>query len=223
MEEGCGPDWEQDIAPRFTAWRDRGSQIVEHLRDYHQAILIDRYWVAQGRYGIKVQSTWRRLIQTVLSAEGRDSISVSTIRQYQAQELASRTGQTCLLELFPLPAPKVGTWPYSHLAPEIPYLATRAQYKRHVKASRIDVLAQIIRNKHPAHVVLYGKSYEDDWSSLVNACREGPEGTFEWNHHMAHIRSYQVGPTNFWLVPHPNARGLPADVFTQLGVLMRAD
>lgn len=221
MEEGCGPDWHRDIAPRFTAWNTRGRQLVEHLRDYHAAILINRYWVAQGRYGIKVQNTWRRLIQAVLAAEGSDNITVPNIVEYQAQELATPSGKTCLLELFPLPSPKIGAWPYAHLASQTPYLATRTQYKRHVIASRIDVLARIIRRNEPAHVVLYGKSYDDDWFSLVSACCEEPPRPIKWNDRTAHIRSYQVGSTAFWLAPHPNARGLPAGVFTRLGVLMR--
>ncbi|HEV2199981.1 MAG TPA: hypothetical protein VGR73_09170 [Bryobacteraceae bacterium] len=96
MEEGGDST---SFERRVSVWRDRGSSIIEDLREYHVAIKLEDLFVSSAR----LQSTWKQLIRITLRAEGLPC-SVDAIREYQARQLGRRDGGTALLELYPLPA-----------------------------------------------------------------------------------------------------------------------
>ena len=212
MEEGCGPDWDTDVRPRFEQWKDRGRKQTEHLRDFHLAIGVTKHWKRVNGRPVKVQFTWRRLIETILAARG-DVVTDESVSEYQAAELGTLDGQSCLLELLPLPSPNVKGFGYEHLANEqYPYFADRSLYREHIMEARIANLRRLIADNNPRHVVLYGKSYQRKWNDLVMNSR--------W-HVDAQVQRCRLFKSNVWLVPHPAAHKIPRGLFVALGEKMR--
>lgn len=212
MEEGCGPNWDNDVAPRFHVWQNRGAVELEDLRDYHAAIGIAQHWVPP----VVIQRTWRRLIETILTAENGIPPTAAEISTYQAEHLGSVDGQSCLLELLPLPSPSINQFAYTHLAnEEYPFFANRRLYKRRVRNSRINHLRNMIAEHPESHIVLYGTTHIRLWNELVqNAPWEQMPHWPQW------IKRCNLFDRFVWLVPHPNARGIPGDLFGTLGGLL---
>jgi hypothetical protein len=212
MEEGCGSDWNTDVQPRFAQWRARGSNQTEHLRDFHFAIGVTQHWEGLERRPVKVQFTWRRLIETILAARG-DDVADESVATYQAVELGTLDGQSCLLELLPLPSPNVKGFGYEHLANEdYPYFASRRLYRKHIMDARIANIRGLIADNKPRHVVLYGKSYQRRWDELVMG------GHWDVDTQVQQCRLFE---SSIWLVPHPAAHKIPRDLFVTLGEKMR--
>jgi hypothetical protein len=215
MEEGCGPDWEQDVVPRFEVWRNRGGHQLEDLRTYHADIGIVTHWEEP----VEIQATWRRLIQTVLTAEHGVAPTPQEIATYQAKQLGSQDGQTSLLELFPLPSPQIGQFAYAGLAnDQYPFFATRNQYQNHIAPTRIEHLRAMIQLAHSAvrHIVLYGTTHLGYWNALVmNTPWEATP--------IPQIQHCHLFGKHIWLLPHPTAFGTPGDRYCGLGLLMREE
>jgi hypothetical protein len=213
MEEGCGPDWNLDARPRFERWQARGRRQTEDLRGFHFDIGIRKHWEATNGKPVKIQFTWRRLIETILAVEGEVATD-EKIARYQAQYLGTPDGETCLLELLPLPSRRVSEFGYEHLANEAyPFFCKRAAYRKHVLGARIAHLQCLIAQYKPRHVVFYGKSYRKAWEMLV---RNTPWVTVDgW------IRRCQFSGAQVWLTPHPAAHKIPRNLFTSLGEKIR--
>lgn len=210
MEEGTGPSWEQHIEPRFYAWQIRGGQEFEDLRAYHEAIDVHELFTDTP----KIQSTWRRLIQTVLSSQGEDATNTQRIAAYQANELGTHAGDTCLLELMPLPSPSIREWYYAHLAAELPFLASRRTYTPHVRPCRIEGLRGLIAEHKPRHVVFYGRTFKQHWAAIT-----APHALYALAG-QSHILRATGAHTTYWALPHPNARGVSGNPYIRLGELM---
>lgn len=215
MEEGCGPDWETDVLPRFVSWRERGRNETEHLHDYHFSIGITHHWAHEDNAQIVVQFTWRRLIEAILSATRGPAqpITPIDIATYQSEQLGSLDGESCLLELFPLPSPNTAVFAYAFLAnEEYPFFATRGRYTRFIKGHRINHIRTMIEQSGEGHVVLYGSTLAPAWNELVmNA---------QWEQIGESVRRCHLFGRYIWFVPHPRAWNLPAGFFANLGHLM---
>jgi hypothetical protein len=211
LEEGCGPDWETDIAPRFVQWNARGRRKIEDVRDYHAAIGITRHWVAP----VKVQRTWRRLIETVWAANHGAAPSKEDIQDYQMKRLGMAEDETCIMELLPLPSRNVGQFPYIHLAnEEYPFFGTRELYREHIMDTRIAYIRRLIAEKKEGHVILYGYTRRDAWDSLIAPA--------QWEQMHEYIERCQINKVYVWLVPHPTAWRIPGDLFITLGKMIRS-
>ena len=213
MEEGCGPNWQADVLPRFVQWDKRGRSEIENLRNFHFDIGITQHWEPVDGRPIKLQLTWKRLIETILTANGKLHAREDIV-DYQSQHLGTLEGDICLLELLPLPSPKVREFGYAHLANEqYPYFASRALYKNYIMAQRIARIREMIAERQPRHIILYGTSYVRQWSNLVmNA---------EWKQIDNQIRCCKYLESQVWLVPHPAARNIPNNLFVTLGENIR--
>lgn len=96
----------EEVCERLRVWHARGRRTVDDTVDdivaYHRAIRADKWFVGDPP---QVQKTWGELVRIRLSkADAR--ISEPSIAKYQAERMAGRNGENCLLELLPLAAPK---------------------------------------------------------------------------------------------------------------------
>ncbi|GGX77165.1 hypothetical protein GJV26_16755 [Massilia dura] len=213
MEEGCGPDWDKDVKPRFEYWEARKRKQTEDLRDFHFSIGIRNHWEPIDGRPIKVQFTWKRLIETILAATG-GIITSENIVDYQSKHLGTLDGNNCLLELLPLPSPNVREFGFKHLAnEEFPFFASRAKYRKHIMQARIDAIRNLISDKKPRHIVLYGLTYERQWSDLVKNAN--------WKTLDNFVKCCRISESHVWLVPHPAAHNIPRKLFEELGERMK--
>ena len=205
MEEGSGTGLDE-LARRVAAWHERGQRPLEDLGDFHRAIGLDRHF----RSPYPLQSTWRPLLRTLLAWRGEAS-SPRRLREVQASELGTTTGDTALLELLPLPAPSVAHWPYATLAPAHPELVDRRTYRTMTEPRRLETLQRLVRRAMPSVVVCYGLQYRAAWASLS-------EGELV-EQHLAGVRYWRGAhaKTVVLVVPHPVARGASSAFWEGLG------
>ncbi len=209
-EEGGGGSID-DVRQRLTAWSGRGRRELEDVYDYHEAIGVTHLF---GQHP-KIQPTWGKLIRSLLKAKGQEA-TLDQIRGYQGQNLARAGGETCLLELLPLPSPNAGRWLYSDYS-QLLQLRERQVYKEFYAAQRANDIRQRILEYKPRVVVFYSSDawYQQWWNIIAAGVRFS-----------SHVREgFQYGDdgsTLFVITKHPTARGVTNQYFEAIGDLIAA-
>lgn len=188
MEEAGGAT-EQEIARQLEIWdmwgRDELLDVVEYAREMD----------ITSWYGDKpaLQRTWRNLIRALLTAKGQ-AVDNEVMRQYQKTEWGTKSGETCLLELLPLPSPSIGHWIYGQIS-TLPYLATREAYLQYVVNSRVSQLQERVTRYQPKAVVCYGAGYRSYWKKIakVESWKYSPKG----------VNYAAINSTLFIITKHP--------------------
>lgn len=212
MEEACGKDPLVEIPLRLNKWSARNHPVVDDLADYHEEI---GYGAIFAQPPQRIQSTWAKLIRAVFAANGHEAPSRTEFGNYQANQLGRANGETCLLELFPLPSRGLSHWYYSQLT-NLPYLKTRKLYCRHVIDARIAGLQALICEKKPSVVVCYGLTHAVYWTRLL-----GGKAWIDTQYNG--IQCGWLGETLILKVMHPVARGVTNEYFRNVGRLMGAE
>jgi len=174
MEEGGGNSV-TDISSRLNAWIKRGRRELENLAGYHAEFGISNLFGPNH----KLQSTWGKLIRVLLSAKG-PLPTIDEVRKYQGLHLGRSSGDTCLLELLPLPSPSTNNWLYGQHS-QLPYLTNRETYKQMFITLRIALLKDRIIEHGPKVVIFYSHSLSN---TLARDCRYWPyirKDHYEWN------------------------------------------
>lgn len=206
MEEGGGDSFEA-IARQLDIWDRWGQKELLDVAEYARAMNITRWYGDTP----KLQPTWKHLIRVVLTAEGQ-SVDSETMRQYQKNVIGTRDGNTCLLELMPLPAPSISSWLYKDIS-ALPYLLSRATYQEYVMPFRVAHLQKKIEHHRPQAVVFYGLRYNDQWKVIagVDYWETAPEG----------VRYAVNNSTLFISSSHPVGRGASNQYFINIGNFIR--
>jgi len=201
MEEGGGSF--EEVKRRLDAWHRRGRREVEDLRPFHEAFGMVKFFQDPAA----LQPTWNKLIRVVLSATD-PSTTIKSVRKHQQEQLGITGGETCLLELLPLPSPSTKHWFYAEHS-RLPQLATREQYKQYYMPLRAPHIAQLIACHRPCVVMFYGAAYRQCWKDIA--------GAPHWDAHANGVVSAQKDGTLFVITKHPVARGLRSDDFEAVG------
>lgn len=88
------------------------------------------------------------------------------ILDYQRHHLGVLDGQTCLLELLPLPSPTTRTWHYGEWS-KLEWLATREKYHQHITTTRACFLACRIERHRPSTVIFYCSAWYCVWPAIA--------------------------------------------------------
>jgi hypothetical protein len=129
------------------------------------------------------------------------------VRNYQTRHLASSTGETCLLELLPLPSPSTDRWIYAEHS-RLPLLKDRRSYLQALLPRRIVHLRSMISERRPRFVVLVGLSYLDHWTQIVGTDLPiRPEQPVS----LSHLGTTAVA------IRHPNSVGVGNGYFEDVG------
>lgn len=201
MEEAGGKSF-QEISQRLTTWVTRGKRELEDVAEFHKDIGITRLFSQDP----KIQPTWGRLIRIVLGAQYKHP-SLEQVKKYPRDSLGRLDGDTCLLELQPLPSPSTREWVYSRYS-NLPYLKNREIYIDVVFELRITHLRMLIRAHKPKYVVFYGASYRQYWEAILG-------GKFQTDDQ--NLDTGRSDSTRFYLVKHPAARGITDKYFDLVG------
>jgi hypothetical protein len=205
MEEGGGGTLEE-IASRLRTWDYRAGQELEDVRTYHEALQIDQFF----KDPVVLQPTWAQLIRVFLAANGLPA-ETEAIKTFQKDGLGRQGGNTCLVELMPLPSPGTNRWFYSKWSC-LPYLRTRDAYKAAIQPMRLNHLKSRIKEYRPRCVVFYGKSYRTSWEEIAGTQMSTvqPNG----------FGLCRKGSTQFLITQHPAARGARNEYFIAAGKLL---
>lgn len=206
MEEGGGGTLDE-ITKRFASWESHGrgelSDLVSHHTDSDLSHLAGK--------SAKLQTTWSQLIRIVLASEGRPTDNES-VRAYQQSRLGRIGGETCLLELMPLPSPNAGAWLYGQHS-SLPELRSRSEYMESYADMRTRRLRRRVEEHKPPVVVFYSFTYIERWRQIAGVeLKMVPIGG---------VKTYSGGSehTSFVVVPQPAHRmkGKGKDYYLQVG------
>ncbi len=210
MEEGGGKDL-KEIQKRLSLWEDRGKRELEDIADY--SIKLDaknRFFT--GKYAL--QTTWNKLIRIVLSAQTA-ATEVDTVRKYQLEKLGRLDGETCLLELMPLPSYSTKSWIYSEYSALVE-LKSRETYFSSYAERRADGIKKKIEKHRPSAVVFYSvnPSYMEWWEKIA--------GTSFRDNNVGDNSYYSADRdgTKFLIVKHPATKGISNNYYHEIGKLL---
>jgi len=209
MEEGGGSTL-PEIELRVRLWAQRGQRELEDVADYHRALGMNQFFVQPTQ----AQPTWNKLIRVVLAMQ-QPSPTLDMVKTYQREMFGSPGGDTCLLELLPLPSPSIGKWIYSDFA-TVEGLQSRETYRNRYAELRARHLKQKILEHRPLAVVFYGVDswYQQWWRMIANTDFETSEIDG------AVCYSAFVQSTKFFVIKHPASRGITNDYYHQIGRLL---
>jgi hypothetical protein len=212
MEEGGDPTLAESLG-RIARWGERGEQEIEDLAGHRRGNDATVKWFRERP---PIEPTWGKLIRLLLAAEGHDAASREAVRAYQRDRLGADDGETCLLELLPLPSRSSKAWIYGGLSSP-PDLSSKETYRERYAPARAEHLKQRVQERRPTVVVFYSADrwYRRWWELIADApfaqVRAGP-------HSFDMARN---GVTTFAIVKHPATKGLPNAYFEAVGRAVR--
>ncbi len=162
MEEGGGGEANLRVRLQF--------EPVEDLERAHRLLGVTKFHAGRP----VIQRTWRAMAYLMLRLENRPADRES-IRTYQAQELGRFGGDSMLVELMPIPKPRIGRWDYEKVLPQF---ASREDYYSTVKPDRIQLLRELMEQHEPQLVVGYGKQFWSDYCELFPGMVGDEQGPF---------------------------------------------
>ena len=131
MEEGGGNDLDQ-ATKRLNAWVELGRKELVDICEFHLKINFPYYFKDPE----KLQKTWMQQARIVLASKGSPS-STDEVRVYQRDVIGRKNGETCLLELFPLPSPSSKSRNYDFWS-DLPFLKERKTYRDYCVPWRVE-------------------------------------------------------------------------------------
>lgn len=150
--EERGGDTLEDVDARLRAWDSRGRLELEDVFEFSEKAGQGRWFGPKAR----LQRTWANFIRIVLGAEGLDA-GREKVRQYQSRHFGRAGGETCLVNLMPLPSRSCNEW-------------------RH---ANISTLPHLERESPSLHGVLCGATRE---ANPKANCRVSPQSCYIWKH-----------------------------------------
>ena len=181
MEEGGGNS-EGEIVARFAAWEKRGERSFEDMKALctatgHADLL------AWGSSNAPYQKTWCALIKQQGERENKPAL-VNNPVVYQRTEWLTENGETCLLNLMPLPSKGIDSWQYGAWS-DLPALRTRKLYTDAFVDARIMAIREAILEHRPKQVIFFGLSNREYWNRIKAGITELTGTAFDLIEHPA--------------------------------------
>ena len=148
--EEAGAGTPEELQARLTAWDQRGRRELEDAPVFYPACGQPRWHGPNA----SLQRTWRQLMRMLLLARSQP-VGEDALLEYQKHMLGAFSGNVCLTELSPLPAPSHRQWPYAAHEALPAWMQNREQFAQTVAAGRIATLREKIAIHHPRAVVFY--------------------------------------------------------------------
>lgn len=210
IEEGGGNDI-GEVEKRLNVWKDRGSKELEDLFEYHMEIGIDKYF----KKGPVKQKTWSKLIHLILSYHNRES-GDNHIRGYQKDRLGRADGESCLMELLPLPSPGNNSWNYDTFS-NMEMLKTHEIYRDAIANHRVRNIRKKINEHRPRNVIFYAKDkkYINHWLDIIDLKGVPIE------HAKESFIFIKENNTNYIITKHPTAYGVSNEHYAEIGRFLR--
>lgn len=210
IEEGGGATL-AEVRRRLDLWLARGGESLEDLREYHLALGLKPYFEPP----VSIQPTWSKLVRLLYGLNRPETpATLEEVKRYQSESFGRRGGETCLLDLFPLPSPSLRTWLYPKFS-KLEYLESRASYAETIGGVRAAHLSRQIRTFRPRAVIFYGLAAAQWWANIAMQ-------TFQPDPQVESLWMARGEYTLFAITRHPVSRGATNDYFHQAGVRLSA-
>lgn len=239
MEEGGGNSVEE-LDARIQAWHHMpgGQAPVVDLMTYTTAVarllarsnptaatnLLKWFRTLPPPNNPPIQSTWGKIIRAILKAGRKPGVNLTTgqIRQFQALNLGTTSGNHCLLELFPIACPNKGIWIHPPRLPH-PLLSDRKIYTAGLSAVRVTHLKTLLQCSYrkPKSVVFLSLDlrYLGLWGVISGVQRwNSLSMTFGGSAYRI-LQGYNPQRQQFLISEHPT-RGICNHYFDWLGTLL---
>jgi hypothetical protein len=200
MEEGGGNSV-NEINQRFSVWDLRGGAELEDIVEYHTAIGIPEYF----REKPKIQNTWGKQIRFLFGANGKP-VDTEIVRNYQRDFWGRRKGDSCIIDLFPLPSPGTKDWIYG-VQSALEILKDRETYRDTFLQKRANHIRHRIDEYNPKIVCAFGITYMNYLEAIVQSDFH-EEDDFYYT---------KFGKTIFVVLQHPAAFGATNKYFYHAG------
>lgn len=209
------------LQARLDTWRNRGCRELEHAPDFCHALGLPDFFPPLPPPA--AQSTWDKLTKIYLAARLDREATMAEVRDFRIREfgrdepeIAQQMRPFTLIELFPLPSPDTGAWPYGHLATELPFLINRDTYRHSVFVDRATTLRRKLMIHKPFAVLCYSKVYRELFEGAFGMQFPAPNNP-------AGIRTIVVGTTQIFLTDHVVAFGMGNAQLTAIGQAIRQE
>ena len=207
MEEGGGDSWPA-FCDGLDRWSSSGAPPLARFRPDVEDLVGDPWFGDRAR----IQPYWGRIIRLFLAAEGLPC-DTAAVRRYQIEHLAAPDGDTCLLELLPLPSPSTTHWIYGEHS-DLEMLRDRATYRSALVPRRVAALQAMIATHAPRYVVFVGLSYVPYWNTVAGVdLPTRPERPVP----------SRDGRTRMVISRHPSSFGVTNGYFEQIGRTLAGD
>lgn len=205
MEESGGTTF-NEIEQRLVTWEKRGMSTVEDLYDYHIDINVPEWFTDHAQ----VQKTWNGIIRIFLRSDKGIEPNIEDVRKYQINDLARSNGETCIIELLPLPSPSISDWKYNRYSSN-PLLVNRNIYTQKVGAERINKITSLINDHNPKNIIFFGIGYLKSWCQILQTELD----CVTIQNKSAYFG--KVGNANVAVTHHPSAHGMTTAYYHEVG------
>lgn len=186
-EAGIGKDGDDSLSSRYESWKRLECAPVVDCEKHHREFGFARWHDPPP----PTQPTWRQLIRLLLTYKGMEP-DLDAIRKYQREKWGSSNGETCVIELYGVPAPSMAT----------------PRDRTTFLSRRIERIRQEAAEHHPEFIVMYGTGQRDEWVKIANAAFDSG-GLCRMDGTVAAI------------APHPVTHGLGNEYWVNLGNRLR--
>lgn len=212
-EEG-GAGSPSEVALHLNTWDKQGRPELADVEAFQSQKGESKYFTEKA----PLHPTWRGLVRLVLAAEKGASPTTEEVRTYQAEHLARRPSNTAMLELLPLPAPRVShddDWLYQSIS-QRPELDSRSSYMEWSAPWRAQHLRDRLLENQPRAVFFYSTDswYITWWDHIAVA---------DFERITVGDRKIYLGKdagTVFVVMAHPSAPGVTNAFLDEVGMVV---
>lgn len=158
--EESGGKTVDDVVKMLEKWDRSGRKESTVLRDENNPSENDE-WFGNivDLSTAKIQFTWGAQIQILLSIMGASN-GTDDIKRFQQQSFGTASSDTCLMELLPLPNPRINNWIYKQVSNK-EIFSTRKKFMQHALKDRVNRFVELVEKHKPVSVVglCYGQRH----------------------------------------------------------------
>lgn len=202
MEEGGGNDLDK-VTKRLDAWVKLGGTELVDIYQFHGEIGFPKCF----KDPVTLQRTWMQQARIVLASKGLPSAKPD-VKVYQRDFIGRKTGETCLVELLPLPSRSLNHWDYN-LWSGLPLLKDRKTYRDYCVPWRAEHIRTRIEEYKPKVVVFMGQGYLKYWNTIAGQKSSFTDKGGFW--------AANSEGTKFIITKHPAAFGVTNAYFETIG------